>query len=285
MSSTVEIASRIEHLGKALPDEDMPFWSTDTELVKQARFDWSQQDLSFDWIVEALIQKDLYAMTHGGEYIIEENTPISNQGRLGSCVANAVMDALEMVMPVPVQLSRLFAYWVSQALHGDTRKDSGTYNRACFHQAMVIGLVPEEHYPYIDTLEAATKNPELDLFTMASNNKLKQVYRIVKTGSDLVDQIEIAIRTNHPVVFAMDVNKEFTRYRGGGHVWNDMPNTIGGHAMVLTGVRRNTDKREFLDRNSWGVGWGDEGHCWMTEELIREQARDIWVGTQLEELI
>jgi C1A family cysteine protease len=52
---------------------------------------------------------------------------------------------------------------------------------------------------------------------------------------------------------------------------------IGGHCMALVGY--NAAKKQFLVRNSWGKGWGDNGHHWMSFNYICNLSLtdDVWV--------
>jgi C1A family cysteine protease len=38
--------------------------------------------------------------------------------------------------------------------------------------------------------------------------------------------------------------------------------TRGGHAVTVVGYDERTD-REFIIRNSWGIGWGDGGYGYL----------------------
>ena len=86
------------------------------------------------WIQDPKNEKDIpfSRMDFGGlkdgvtsTHIIQEFTPISNQGQLGSCVGNATMDAFEILMGLEnpnsvVQLSRLHAYYLGRLYTLDT---------------------------------------------------------------------------------------------------------------------------------------------------------------------
>lgn len=248
-------------------------------LRDEVSFDSEPADDRFDAVEERL----LYLVGESEpEHIIPEHTPISNQGAMGSCVANAIIDAFEIISGLEngevQQFSRLFLYWAARCIHGGQHLDGGTYVRAGFHQLKKIGVVRENFFPY--KKENVLKAPELDLYTMASNNRIDGFYRISSNGDKMIYQIETAIRANHPVVFAMNVDRTFTEYRGGDVVFSEMDGSIGGHAMILVGVRSGNKGKEFLVRNSWSERWGDKGHCWMTAGLISDRAGDIWVGTK-----
>jgi len=264
-----------------LPDSEMKLFNYDT--MQRVAVDWSVKDRPFEQIRSALSQKAM-ASTPGSEHVIPEFTPISIQNGWGTCVCNAWCDMLEMVLglenPTLVyQLSRMFLYWVARYLTGDTGIDAGTFLRAAANQLMKIGVVLEEDYPYI--AENLFKSPELDLYTLASNNRIKGFY---KMDAITPDNVELAIRSNHPPVFSVEVIEAFLSFAGGAVVGPPNGVIAGRHAMIATGVRYVGSRRQFKWRNSWSDQWGDGGHCWVTEEYMNT-AEDVWVGTKLEPLI
>lgn len=276
----------ITTLGKLLPDRAMRIWDARRKAFQDR--DWKALDRVFGALKGALNQAaGSLQPTH--EHVLPEHTPISDQGARGTCAANAWMDALEILMGIEkprnvVQLSRLFAYWTARVLTGMQAEDSGVYLRAVAHQVRAIGVVEEKYLPYRDALDAVLAPPALNLYTMASNNRIGSFYRITSEGQTKLDEIELALRANHPVVSAAPVSKEFVAYRGGGHVFGPPAQSEGLHAMILVGVRRVGQRRQFLRRNSWGKAWGDQGHAWCDQDYVLLDD-DVWVGTRLPGLI
>ncbi len=279
--------TRVNLPGFCLPDREMKILSKKTE--KLIEVDWSKLDYPFSKVHKQLIR---VAGTYDkmGEHIIADLTPISNQGSIGSCVANAWCDALEILDGLEgsdelEQLSRLFLYYLSRYMHSAIREDKGTFLRAAAHQLRKIGVVLEKYFPY----EQANVFPEevpLDLYTLASNNRLVNFYRVVTSGLDRLGELELAIRANHPVVFGAPVSQQFCDYRGDGTVFTRPDAWVGRHAMIIAGVRRRTSRFEFLLRNSWGTGWGDGGRVWVDQDYIDwSEFEDIWVGTKCEPLL
>lgn len=266
------------------PDKDMPFLD-DMNIYDDS---WEEKDRSFDQIRSAMV--DTWDLNT--EHIIPEFTPVSNQGRAGTCVANGWCDAVEMLIGLEFgedeveQLSRRFAYWISRYLHSATDEDEGTFLRAMGHQFRKVGVVLEKVMPYSDRREdivGKKASPKLEHYTMASNNRITGFYRLHSDGDQMLKEMEIAVRTNHPVVFAVPVSREFQRARG-IHTFGPPDDSIGHHCMIITGVRYIGDKRSWLIRNSWSKYWGDNGHCWMTDDYV-VMSKDTWVGTLKERLI
>ena len=282
----------VTRVGDAIPDVGMQPY--DHKNKKHRVVDWTKKDKTFSMVQESLIQKagswDLRS-TH----IIPERTPISNQGHAGSCVANAWCDAMEILDGLVgtdkvEQLSRRFLYWCSRYYTGDTHKDKGTYLRSAAHQLMKIGIFEEEYFEYNDDDDYILSgrphaSPIVDHYTMASNNRLAGFYRAESLmPASLLKELEIAIRSNHPVTFGAPVGKEFQAYRGGGQIFTVPGSSIGGHAMIITGVGFDGEKRWWLLRNSWGKHWGDDGHVKVDDDYVLA-FHDIWIGTKMKDLI
>ena len=224
------------------------------------------------------------------QYVIPIHTPISNQGRAGSCVANATCDACEIVLGVQhgahnvIQLSRRGHYWVSRYTHGSTDWDGGTYLRAAAWQAQEVGFVREEYFPYSDKFNDLIVSPPLEYYTMAGENRVTGHFRFTTVGQAYLDDVDRSVRANHPVAFGTVVNKDFQRYRGGGHVIHrpTVYNRKSRHAMIVVGVRWVGNIRQYLWRNSWSRRWGDDGYCWVDEAYMGwGETKDSWMYTRM----
>lgn len=47
------------------------------------------------------------------------------------------------------------------------------------------------------------------------------------------------------------------------------------HAVVIIGMATVNGDSAFLARNSWGPGWGNEGHAWLPEPYIDARAINV----------
>lgn len=218
----------------------------------------------------------------GDLVVIPQTTPISDQGSLGSCVANATADALELLSREPTQLSRLHLYFLARLHDGSECQDEGTFVRSAFHVLRTVGICAESTWPYVEA--NVHVRPPIVALQDAYDHRIAGAYRITTRGHARGDDIETALRAQHPVVFGTEVGSDFLSYDGGeSKIWQYPDRSVGGHAMVIVGVRRHEDDtRDFLVRNSWGDAWGlrsRPGHCWFAERYIWEVA-DLWVPTQ-----
>lgn len=236
-------------------------------------------------IVQSVINS--VRVNHNTEFSIPEFTPISNQGTIGSCVANATCDALEILLGLEdpnsvVQLSRLHLYWNARSYTHDTGRDDGSYIRNCVDSLQRLGVCPESIWPY-DT-QMVFAQPPIRAYQLSLDNKINAYYYI---GTNRSNSIEDALRANHPVIFASDVTQEYTQYYNRNDiVWNTPKTWVGAHAQIIVGIRTVNGQREFKIRNSWGNNFGENGHTWYSEEYI-ESARcnDFWVITRTPVLV
>lgn len=250
-------------------------WKKDVEDPKDFQFPWLATRAG--WNMGTL------------PYIIPEYTPISNQGNLSSCVGNSTTDALEILQGIEnpggvVQLSRLMTYWIARLLTQDQLHDDGTFIRSAFSQLSRLGVCPEAVWPYNEA--KVNVSPPIEAYSIGDSNKVTNFYRISSMGYDRLDDIQKAVCANHPVVFGTGVGEAFMNYTGQGVL--EIPDTIKGrHAIICTGVRVGIDgRREFLIRNSWGMGWGHSGHGWLSEDFMMwDDTQDLWVPTLMPELV
>lgn len=56
------------------------------------------------------------------------------------------------------------------------------------------------------------------------------------------------------------------------YILDDESGHIGNHAILIVGVARKLcGGKYFLARNSWGIGWGDNGYCWLSEDFLNKR--------------
>lgn len=240
---------------------------------------------------DALTQLEIVPATDD-LYEIPIFTPVSSQGPLGSCAGNAGGDGLEVKQGVaqlragvPVeevvvqQVSRLDVYYKACVLDGTVGQDKGTYLRSIAWAMTTHGVCLEADWPY--DVSKFDKRPPLMALEYADANKISGLHKLA--DSDRLDALEVSIKCDCPVMFGTKVGRAVIDYRGA--VIDLQPGTDykGGHAMLVVGVaRRKTGRRAFKIRNSWGVGWGASGYCWMDESyIISPWSSDFWSITDV----
>lgn len=245
---------------------------------------WKQETpLDTDNVFDPISNKMFYVGQTSSGVVLSEKTPISNQLSLSSCVANATVDSLEILNGIKdpdsvVQLSRLFTYFNARNYDNDISVDGGTYIRRAFQSLTEFGVCPEDDWPYVES--RVNTQPSLNCYRTASDNRINDFYRITGDGSSRSDAIVVALESSHPVVFGAAINRDFIYHNNGGVVYQPS-STIGRHAMVIVGWKKDPDLR-FYVRNSWGSSWGDgSGHCWFDAKYIEngDMCSDFWVPT------
>lgn len=191
--------------------------------------------------------------------------PVYDQGPLGSCVSNAVCAVLAGRRPVTY--SRLFNYFVSRGLDAIRDRnpsylveDSGIYVVTGLEAATSYGLPKETLWPYnppgFATLPAAS------VFMEAYKNRNFSYARVAPT----LDALRSVLGQGDAVIFGIWVYESFLNTGPDGIVPVPIGSNLGGHCMVLVGY--DDGKRRFTVRNSWGSGWGDRGHCYLSYEIV-----------------
>lgn len=222
------------------------------------------------------------------QHIIPEHIPVYNQLNLQSCAANAgagmwgILRGLEDPK-ANLLLSRLFLYWNSRLMTQDTGKDEGTYIHNIMHSLTTMGVCEESLWEYKP--QNVFAQPPILAYKQGDDNTFNSFYQILSYDDERLKDIEMAVKANHPVIFGTGVGLDLEQYSGGGKVFGPPAKSVGGHAMLIVGVRRNPGL-EFYIRNSWGSNWGDNGHVWFNADYIKsDSTADIFVGTRMADLL
>ena len=246
----------------------------------------------YGWVRDLPDARDVYCkpnFTNVTSSIIDlrDHCPgIYNQGKLGSCTANAIAAAYEydeikqninnLFIP-----SRLFIYYNERCIEHTEEYDSGARIRDGVKTVASIGVCPETDWPY-NTSMFSTK-PYDKCYTVAARNKSRQYKRI----SHDINHLKACLSEGIPVIFGFAVYKSFEDDDIAKTGIMKMPGKtepmLGGHAVLLVGY--NDDKETCIVRNSWGVEWGDKGYFYMPYEFItnKDMCSDFWIIETVED--
>lgn len=227
------------------------------------------------------------ASVQNDTHIIPEFTPLSNQESIGSCVANATADGLEMLKGLEdasrvEQVSRLFIYYNARVYQNEASVDEGCFIHDALASLTKLGACRESTWVY--DIGKVFVHPPFEAYREGNDNTITEFYQIAATGTERINQIELALRAMHPVIFGTRVGSEFQNYYGGeDKVFGIPSDDVGGHAMLVTGIRTNpSGNKEFYVRNSWGAGWGKQGHVWISADyLMWKSTNDVFVPTRM----
>ena len=208
-------------------------------------------------------------------------SPVENQENIGSCVANAVVGALEFLELKSLKcwlrwwtkyrdLSRLFVYYNARQADGDVESDTGTTIRTAVKAVAQLGVCMEKTWPY-DTTRWMDRPSDL-AYKQAKVSEIKDYYR-ANAGTE----VKQALALDFPVPFGATLFPSFENVGSDGKVPMPSGEPIGGHAMLIVGY--DNLKQVYIVRNSWGTDWGDKGYCYFPYAYLEnpQLADDFWV--------
>jgi len=199
---------------------------------------------------------------------------VEDQYYLGSCSANAISNAYEMLVmqyrpKTFIEISRLFIYYNARLISGTVEEDTGTFISDALDGVKKFGLCSESLWPY--DIEKFNVVPPDACYKDAVSRNISNVKSIV----DIEQTIE-TLNRNQPVVFGIVISNDF-QYTSITNPVIQMPtpnNEKTGHAMCLVGY--DLDKKLLLAKNSFGKFWGDHGYCWIPFDYMEEKGYDVW---------
>ena len=211
--------------------------------------------------------------------------PVYNQGKLGSCTANALAAAYQFDEMKQggqdMEPSRLFIYYNERAEQGTINEDSGATLTVGINVLNTIGTCSETSWPY--NVENFTEKPSDACFTEALNHKSIDAQKVIQDEN----QLKQCLVNGYPVVFGFTVYASFesadVEKTGIVPMPKDGEKVLGGHAVVCVGY--DSDKNWFICRNSWGPTWGDNGYFYLPNDYILDpnQANDFWTITKTQD--
>jgi C1A family cysteine protease len=212
---------------------------------------------------------------------------VYDQGRLGSCTANAIGAAhqFEQIRQAGKKRrnfvpSRLFIYWNERSLEGTISEDAGAYIRDGIKSLVKWGVCPETEWPYVESRFAV--KPSTTAFIHAAQHQALKYQRLDQN----LQQLRACLASGHPFVFGFTVYESFESKSVAKVGIIPMPGpgerSMGGHAVLCVGY--DDESKYFIVRNSWGASWGDKGHCHMPYAYLADSdlSADFWTVTLVE---
>jgi C1A family cysteine protease len=234
-------------------------------------------------------------------------SPVEEQGRLGSCTANAGVGMIEYfekrAFGKYLDGSRLFLYKTTRNLLNWTG-DRGALIRKTMQAMVLFGVPPEEYWPY--NIANFDKEPQAFTYSFAGNYKTVSYYRLDscdtgKSREDLLNVIKAHLALGLPSMFGFTAYGSIAQAINNGKIPfpTEEERIEGGHAVMAVGfddklvihnssTRGPETKGALLIRNSWGTAWGEAGYGWLPYEYVRKglaidwwtMLKNEWVDTE-----
>jgi C1A family cysteine protease len=215
-----------------------------------------------------------------------------DQGRIGSCTANAIAGAIQFCRAKGKQLpdfvpSRLFIYYNERKVEHTVPLDSGAMIRTGIKSVNKIGACKETTWPYDDT----PANSDTDLFPPGAKAAAKPSsqaydeageYRVLaysRVPQSLI-QMKGCLAAGFPFTVGFSVYESLYDQDGEPKVRVPLPaaedGLLGGHAVLAVGYDDHT--QAFKLRNSWGVDAQEKGYFYMPYAYLTNSdlADDFW---------
>lgn len=173
----------------------------------------------------------------------------------------------------------------ARAERGMSKVDTGMWARQGFRLIQSIGIPPlhycPEDWPFDQQIpklaDMAAKDQAADHATKLKRRAIRYE-RLAETGSELVSATRLKVFEGYPVGMGWQVPKRLTK----GDIDPAKPFDVipdepmaGGHYMVVVAT---LDTGDFLLRNSWGRGFGLDGHFAVSPSFIAK-GDDAWIVT------
>jgi C1A family cysteine protease len=208
-----------------------------------------------------------------------QDSSIENQGRLGSCTANALAGNLQFLEIMSGQvykdLSRLFIYYNERAIEGTIGYDSGAMIRDGIKVLAKYGVCAESNWPY--DIAQFTRKPGLACYKEGLKRRISSYHRL-QTLNEMLN----CLAEGFPFVFGFTVYESFETLKVAKTGIVPMPKNsekvLGGHAVMAAGYDQK--QKRFIVRNSWGPQWGQAGYFTMPYAYLESLADDFWTIRQ-----
>lgn len=202
-------------------------------------------------------------------------SPVENQLTTNSCVANAVIGALELHQKkagLPLtDLSRLFVYYNARSLSDTEGQDTGSFIHHGMAAVLAFGACETRLWPFEKAM--VTVKPPANCYQNAAKHEAVQYARTPRGVPALT-----VLAQGLPVVFGMFAPGEYYQVAAKTGVMPkpDQVTTTqppAGHAMLIVGY--DLLDKTYLVRNSWSDKWADHGYFRIPFETM-----DAWTRTE-----
>lgn len=197
--------------------------------------------------------------------------PARDQRRRPTCIAFAASDAHAAQRMSPfLPLSAEYAFYHASQKRPAFDPHSGVGMSDILAAVASDGQPEEDGWPYLDQLPT-------DLAHYVPPADVGPVYHRESQHQAGMAVVLATLRDNRAPLIAMNISAEFFLANAQEVLRAPASSPIvNRHALVVVGVGEEQNEQALLIRNSWGTGWADKGHAWISRSYL--EPRLISVG-------
>lgn len=217
----------------------------------------------------------------------DEMTQVEDQGAEGSCVGFACGAMKEWQEKKDwgrdINLSSRFIYEEARRIDNYPDTSDGTDIRSAVKILLNKGVCSEDCWPYEANYpgtpcgNAEVEAAEYKIKTYTAINGIQDMKSALVNNGPFVIGVVVFDSWFQPDVdntgdIPMPLTEEVEKYQ-------DDPYAFGGHAICIVGY--DEQARKFRFKNSWGLGWGNNGYGTIWYDYIKDYGWDGWTTVDL----
>lgn len=191
--------------------------------------------------------------------------PARDQGARPTCLAFAASDTHAATRGDLAALSCEYAFYQAQERGGRSPHEGASWND-------MLRVIEEKGQPIEEQWAYLSAIPE-DLSQWVPPHGISELFgRRHLPVAATVDMIRKVLNGGSPVLIVAMLSNSFFAPSDRGVVdaqTDECPDPNLMHALIAIGHGKVDGQPALLIRNSWGLGWGIDGHAWVTDMYLK----------------